>query len=243
MDSDDYIELNQIEVMLKYACEYNSDIVIAGFFIEALLKTVPSELVNEVVTLKDPKELMKMYLTTHFISGLLWNKIYRKKLWEDIRFPIYRASEDNAVSYKIFDKASTAVVIPERFYHYVANADSVEHKMVIKDHLVSVDVAEERYEYISSKYPDLENAVNCNRWSIRVAMYKRLFMVNQQNQYKATLGEWIDFFRKNQAPAKEWEIERDRILRHPHAYGYYLGCKYRLKNKIKRLLRKGRRKC
>ncbi len=225
--------------MVQYAHEYGADIVISGFYTESLFKTIPGNIVEDIMILQDSEELMKMYLTTQLVTGLLWNKLYASRLWHEVRFPAYRASEDNATSYRIFDKAERSVIIPRRFYHYVMNPNSVEHKMVIEHHFVSISVAEERYDYISSKYPNLESAANCNRWNIRVAMYKRLFMTNQQNEYKEILDEWIDFFRKNQAPSKVYQKERNRILKHPYAYGYCIGCKYRLRKLIKDLLKKG----
>lgn len=224
--------------MLKYAREYSADIVIAGFYTETFYKIVPGHIVNDVVILQGSESLMHEYLTTQFVTGLLWNKLYARELWKDVRFPLYRASEDNAVSYSIFDKCNKSIVIPNRFYHYVMRSDSVEHRMIISDHLISIDVAEERYNYISSKYPRLENAVNCNRWNIRVAMYKRLFMTNQQKKYKTVLSEWLDFFKHNEAPSMEYRKERNRILQHPYTYGYYIGCKYRLRTRIKKLLKK-----
>lgn len=108
---------------------------------------------------------------------------------EDIRFPEWHASEDNAVSYNIMDAADHSVIISYRFYHYAMRDDSVEHKMDIAKHLVSIIAAEERYQYISELYPNLENLVNINRWNIRLAMFDRVFMAGQQKKYIQELNE------------------------------------------------------
>lgn len=239
VDSDDYIELDEIENMLKYAREYGADIVIGGFYIDSSYRTIPADIVDDITILQGPEELMKVYLTTQYVGGKVWNKLYAKELWSGVRFPLYRASEDNATSYKIFDRSTISMIIPERLYHYVMNPDSIEHKMIIEHQFASIEAAENRYSYIRSKYPDLENAANCDRWCIRTAMYKRLFMTNSQNRHKEVLNEWLDFFKKNQAPSEEYEKERNKILKHPYAYGWFIGCEYRLKQKVKGLLNRG----
>lgn len=236
VDSDDYIELDAIEKMVQYAYTYNVDIVIAGFYIESPYRTIPANIVNDITILQNSEELMKMYLSTQFVGAKVWNKLYAKELWSDVRFPNYRTSEDTATSYKIFDKSNKSIIIPKRVYHYVMRQDSIEHKMVMEHQFASIEAAENRYNYVRSKYPSLENAANCDRWCIRTAMYKRLFMTNQQNRYKKVLDEWLDFFKKEQAPSKAYQKEQNKILKYPYAYGWYIGCKYRLKKRIKGLL-------
>ena len=173
-----------------------------------------------------------------FIAGLLWNKLYKAQLFEGIRMPCYKASEDNATSYKVMDKTHKTVVIPNKFYHYVQRDTSTEHNIVIENHFISVKVAQERYKYISEKYPELENIANQNRWNIYTAMYKRLFFVNKQKENQAVLAEWLEFFKNNQPPTQEYAEERRKILKSPYGYGKRLGFVYRLKRRIKNILKR-----
>lgn len=56
---------------------------------------------------------------------ILWNKLYRRKLWEDITFPECKVFDDETVSFRILSRASNMVVLNEVFYHYRIHPRSV----------------------------------------------------------------------------------------------------------------------
>ncbi len=238
MDSDDYIEKDYCEKLIYALKTNNTDIAICGFFMDYPKRSLKSDIVSEPKIICGSEELLREYLSASYICGLLWNKMYSSSLWRDIRFPETRASEDNATSYKVFDNCNSAVVIPNCLYHYVQRNDSVENKIVIKNHLVSIEFADERYRYISNKYPDLENLANKNRWSIRIAMYYRLFLTHSFKEYRDVLKKWIDFFKNNRAPSSEQQAICNKIVKHPYLYGYCYYLKFITKKAIKKILRK-----
>ncbi len=237
VDSDDYIEEEMFDKCIPSLVQAKADILIYGYYMDYPTRSIPSHVLEEEKIIQGGENLLREYLSTDIISGLLWNKIYRRALWENIRMPLYRASEDNATCYKVMDKAQTTLVFPKRYYHYIQRSTSTEHDIKIENHFVCIAVAEERYKYISEKYPSLENLINQNRWNIYTAMYKRLFFVNKQKQFKDELEKWLKFFRENEAPNEYYQKEKDKILKHPYAYGNWLGFVYRLKKFIKKLLK------
>ncbi|MBR1676826.1 MAG: glycosyltransferase family 2 protein [Clostridia bacterium] len=238
VDSDDYIEINYCEKLISAIKINNADIAISGYYLDYPKKSIKSDIVLETKLINGPEGLLREYLSTAHVSGLLWNKIYSSSLWRSIRFPETRASEDNATSYKVFDRCNTAVIIPEFLYHYVQRDDSVEHKIIFKDHIVSIDFAEERYKYISNKYPNLENLANRNRWTIRIAMYYRLFITHSFLEYKDTLQKWISFFENNDAPSASQQEIQKKIVKHPYRYGYSYYLNFTIRKIIKKIIRR-----
>lgn len=241
VDSDDYIEEDMLEVLVKCALEHDADLVISANYINTPFRIIPPNTVNALKILPDSASLMREYFTTDYVRGTVLNNLYKRELWNNIRFPEWRASEDNATSYKIFDLCGKSAIVPKAFYHYVQREDSNEHAIKIEDHFVSIEAAEDRYSFVCEKYPELENAANADRWIIRTAMYKRMFMTGKEKEYSETLDEWVKWFEQNAAPTDDMNKIRAEIIRHPYAYGKVFAAKIRLRGKIKKALLKLRR--
>ena len=47
------------------------------------------------------------------VCSVVWNKLYKKSLFEDIRFPVGDKNEDEATVYKLLYKAGIVLYIPE----------------------------------------------------------------------------------------------------------------------------------
>lgn len=236
VDSDDYIELNMFEKMVDAAQCYNADVVATSFLMNTPFRQIETETVEKIVIIDGSENLIKEYLTTPYVSGTVCNKLFKSLLWDDIRFPQHRASEDNATTYRIMGRSQRSLILPERFYHYVMREDSTEHNLVIENHFVSVDVAEERYAYISEKYPGLKKPADINRWQIRLAMYDRLFISRMAKKHKTELQKWLSFFREHTAPRQDMEKKRQRILKFPYWYGYSISLKANGRKTIKSIL-------
>ena len=58
-----------------------------------------------------------------YVTGVIvWNKLYDKKLFEEIRFPVGRLSEDTAVTHHLIQKANEVYLLNEYLYHHRINS-------------------------------------------------------------------------------------------------------------------------
>lgn len=62
--------------------------------------------------------LEKLYIQTGAYYVVAWNKLYKKELFEEIRYPQGRIHEDEATTYKIFDRCRKAAVVDNALYGY-----------------------------------------------------------------------------------------------------------------------------
>ena len=51
------------------------------------------------------------------IAGYVWNKIYAKELWDGIPFPVGELWEDDAVLYKVIDRAENVAILHDVLYY------------------------------------------------------------------------------------------------------------------------------
>ena len=127
VDSDDYVELDMIELMYQKAEEEQADMVVSDVFVEHENQTtiLPS-------LLSDTKEEHFLDLLERRISKNIWSKLIRRKFYElpENRVPeglnIY---EDQHVVYRLFFCVNKVVKAQKPFYHYVQyNPNSITQK-------------------------------------------------------------------------------------------------------------------
>ena len=57
-----------------------------------------------------------------------WNKIYRRQLFDTVRFPVGRLFEDVHTLPPLMQSAKVIATTPEGFYHYTDNPDGITRK-------------------------------------------------------------------------------------------------------------------
>lgn len=62
--------------------------------------------------------LANLYIQTGAYYVVAWNKLYKKELFENIRYPEGRIHEDEATTYKLFDLAEKCVFVDNALYGY-----------------------------------------------------------------------------------------------------------------------------
>jgi len=98
LDSDDWIEPNALEVLLKKQKETDADIIIGNFYI-VFPRNVQKVQYKPV---KDHENLMEWFL--YCDHKYLWGKLYRKILFNDYVIPENNILEDAIVNVQIFSK-------------------------------------------------------------------------------------------------------------------------------------------
>ncbi len=143
LDSDDFYAPTFIEILYdaltrhgaqvaqcKYLVTKRQDISVSdntGETFENYAKAYKEGKVKEQVL--DRKGLLQSQYdaicedATYFIVA--WNKLYDARLWKDIRFPKGRIHEDEATTYKIFDKTEKGVYVQIPLYAYFSMPGSI----------------------------------------------------------------------------------------------------------------------
>lgn len=116
VDSDDYIELNCVEILLKSLNENKSDLVISNYYLDTPSKTYEMNLkiFNSINIKEDCDLLCKINLSP-------WIKLYKKDLLinNSNRFPINLKYEDVPFVVEAVIRAGKISFVPNYLYHYV----------------------------------------------------------------------------------------------------------------------------
>lgn len=147
IDSDDYVSEDYVEYLISLMDRYGSDIVCSG------QKDLLS--VDDPVVIKGPEAILKEYLTTNAIYAAVWGKLYKKHIFDDIRFPAGKRFEDNYVLFRVLGKCNSLTLGQIRKYSYVSNAESFVNETFSSAQLDIVDAMAAQREYILEKHPSL----------------------------------------------------------------------------------------
>ena len=159
VDPDDYIEPDMFEYLVNIMRENAADIAVCGVFHEFVnaTRTRYYPMDSHSVTMTSAQALENVLRGRYFYLHC-WDKLYKRSLWEDIRFPVGAKVEDRVVVDKILGRADTIVYSPVPKYHYRERSGSMSRET---DFVKNNDLAnEELASYIRSDFPALSGVLD-----------------------------------------------------------------------------------
>lgn len=217
VDSDDSIDPYYIERMLTEAVINNAELVVCGFCVD---NGIRKDKISHIYSHYDNFGLYKEYLTDKYISTVLWNKLYKKSLFSDVRFPRIRANEDAYVLPRVFSKVTKAVIVPECLYTQFARNGSTERTAFSDNKLALLQVSDETCKVIEENVPKLlyfaEFKRACETMALldMIAYEKKVYKyINIYNELQVRLYEECqEIIQKYDVPVKDRKV-LDRMLK------------------------------
>ena len=121
VDSDDYVDTRMYETMLKKAEQKDFDVVVCDFVEIYSSEEVRgySRVDQDLLCSQEVREAMVDFYPS------AWNKIYKRTLFDQIRFKKGVWFEDVECLYRMFPVIETVGVVKEAFYYYIQRAGSI----------------------------------------------------------------------------------------------------------------------
>ncbi len=129
VDSDDYVHPEYLTELYKSITSSDADIALCGFYKTFKISVKEHEKLNAKSGFTRPGIECAYHLIARdsILYVVLWNKLYKRELWETLRFPEGMASEDFHVCYKVLSNARKVAFVPSKLYYYYQNPNSVMH--------------------------------------------------------------------------------------------------------------------
>ena len=116
IDSDDWIEMDMLEVLHERITDSESDIVICGVMVEYESGSSSKEFnKDEIFT---SKEALISLLSGSEVKDQVWDKLYRRSAIGTVQFPIGKFHEDLYWSYQVIVNVDRISLVSKSFYHY-----------------------------------------------------------------------------------------------------------------------------
>ncbi|KAA6303727.1 MAG: putative glycosyltransferase EpsJ [Candidatus Ordinivivax streblomastigis] len=204
VDSDDWIDIGMYANMMTALLNTDSDIAqcgVCGAFEDGRIKHRTSEQKNGTFEIVGHIEGVLLLLEDKHWQSYMWNKIYKKKLFDTIEFPKGRGlDEDLTIAHHLFHDAAQSVYLPDEYYFYyhrsnsICNANTTVSQM--KNCYDRINARYERYLFVAQhpEYHAMLVHVKNIVFSVGIAglrnmvIYPQYFPDNYFNEYSKLLN-------------------------------------------------------
>ena len=173
VDSDDYILPEMYEVLYNACIEYGVALSMCGRKVCSEIDgTIRSRFVMEQAVRLEAKEAIASLLSDDKCDSASWDKLYRRELFSDIRYPAGILFDDLNVTVRLFHCAGEICHVGQALYVYVKRNGSITDAPFHNKSLEAVTQAELVKEFVVMNYPDLKKqAVRFVYFNVEAVLY------------------------------------------------------------------------
>ena len=157
VDSDDWVELDYVETLYKKIIEYQADIVVGNyysfnesegmFYFHILGDSYYEKVYDNISIFENLYESQEM---KNFALISAWGKLYKARLFEQLRFDVGKLGEDGYLNQKIYLLAEKIAYIHKGIYSYRIRNNSLSRTWTEKWMHALVDSMSERITLLAS---------------------------------------------------------------------------------------------
>lgn len=154
VDSDDWLEVNSVKILLKASLKYNAQLVIGGTrrVEDVTLRTMKAENDGTLQVLSNTQAM-----SNFFQNGCAaWGRLYLREIHDDIQFPTGEINEDEAIVLLLLERCKTVVIVGEVVYNYRYRPESITTSAFFGKKLAWYRHCADNLAWIKSHHPEFE---------------------------------------------------------------------------------------
>ena len=183
VDGDDYVQEDFVKEMVQKA-RGGADIIVCGY----------NSSIPENVTITGERATIKLLVKQENMEIVAWNKMYRRELINNFRYPEGENYEDTLTTYKILAAAKKVSYMPKTLYVYLERTGSITSKDKKEKRLIARErAAQEAVRYFADR-AKLRDAAEIALLTANLAFVD--FAINKEIDEKYFEKCW-KFVRKN----------------------------------------------
>ncbi len=194
VDSDDYIDKDYYNRLYKTLVKNNADVVTCKYQNVYNDDYRKEEIGNNIrETILDNQEALKELLLSQ-IDNYVWNKLYKREIWENIKFPIGKKMEDLGIMYLVIKEAKRIVITDYVGYYYRIRPNSTMTNLNLQLILNTREMVNKRYNDLQTNNNILDE-LNVNRLVFIKYYYEDLGKIGELKELRKFDDEYL-FYRK-----------------------------------------------
>ena len=151
VDSDDFLHPEMYESLLQNLKEGDADIAVCSFIMVRDHADV-SDRGDYKTKIFSNIEALELFFTFSAINmTVVWNKLFKKSLFDQLRFPMDSIREDEAVLYRLIYNSRRISITSRFMYYYFQREDSFVHVKNAGKEICLADTFEERLRFFADK--------------------------------------------------------------------------------------------
>ena len=215
VDSDDFLKDDFYEYLIELKNKTNSDIVECNFIraYEEELDIFNFPVIKEdaIITTSNVGALKLLMSDDDEISTnsvVVWNKIYDKKLFDNIRFPKGKTHEDQFTTYRLLAKSKSFTTSNQFKYGYFQRKNSIVNKTFNIKRFDTFEAFDNFLEYFENNdYKDfkekilrryLKTAINFKKLILKLDTVEKIVLENKLTElFESKYKYAIEFINEN----------------------------------------------
>ena len=149
VDADDTLPPEHVATLAAVMDRTGADVVIAG------VQYVPGPAVRHAPALWNAEEAIEKLLYRDGVGDYPVSKLFRRSMFDPIRFTEGITSEDFELFYRLFRRAGRVAVTDATTYYYVQRADSVSNGGFNPGFFNRLDICESLIRSVREDYPNI----------------------------------------------------------------------------------------
>lgn len=160
VDSDDYIHEKMYEILYTIAMKHSSDLAVCDY-LRVNEDQIPSienyEMTSCIEHFTNIQALKQLFPSNNNGKkrriGLIiaCNKLYKRDLFKDLRFPQGRIFEDEFIAHKILYNSKKITFISSKLYYYVQRSESILNSSFTIKRFDKVYALKDRADFLKAK--------------------------------------------------------------------------------------------
>lgn len=207
IDSDDFIDDDMYEVLIRNADASGADIVVCGRYVLTGETATPLFTMPRVEAWTAEKALGNL-LTWSNIDSAPCDKVFRAHLFKELRFPVGRHVEDIFVVPLALARANTVIHVGEAKYFYRQLQTSVSHQAFSLRKMDLLEAADGLRDFVGATFPELMPQAESFRFKAVLHLMSMLYADNSRAAYREAHSRLAWTLRK-----ELWLVMRSRFLR------------------------------
>lgn len=147
VDSDDILNKNFVKILYDNIKNTDADISVCDFLsIKNINDISNNNITNNLKHYTKEEILNSFYKKQSLRLVLAWNKLYKREIWNNIRYPKGKVHEDEFVIHHILDNINKLVISDSKLYYYRQRENSIT-SVYNKKRLNALEALEDRLDF------------------------------------------------------------------------------------------------
>lgn len=155
IDGDDYLESDAYDAMISEMKNPDVSLVSAGMIVEDVEGNQHLNMSKEYQLLTKEAALLNLLSPVRTIGQSSCNKLFRKQLFQELRYKKGIINEDMEILPKILDVCNLVVLLDKPVYHYVRRKGSITESEFSMWKYQGIGNAYDTLSFCTEKYPQL----------------------------------------------------------------------------------------
>lgn len=187
VDSDDYLEPDAYAFLVEQLEEHDADVIQSGYR-DVFPDHSEDRVTSAEVCQYEPAEYLRRF-TWDWTCALLWDKLYRRAVFEGIFFEEGHVIDDEFFTYQGIMNARQVVFVPGIVYNYRQRRSGVMRspesaQRIMMDRLAYLS---QRRKNVISRYPELRRAFDVNYLDLMLFLASSPFATRESLLQQKTL--------------------------------------------------------